>query len=152
MKRKKTRTFRKPPPLLHLTWKRKFWKFVFINALAMYRNFCCMEHSVPSSFKQAHHFITHKQFLLLQVTSFHCIQQHARHCAFFSTWESSLPNPVCSCFDSDSFKIGVNTLCSVTMSLHKECFQDLQPVKGATVTGIASYIIANAGGTFCFNV
>ena len=59
MKRKKTRTFRKPPPLLYLTWKWKFWKAVIMTALALYRICCYMEHSTTSSFKHAHHFVTH---------------------------------------------------------------------------------------------
>jgi hypothetical protein len=42
--KREKRTFRKPPSLLHLTWKWKFWKFVFMNALALYRIYCYMEH------------------------------------------------------------------------------------------------------------
>ena len=152
MKRKKTRTFRKPPPLLHLTWKWKFWKLMVMTALALYRICCYMEHSITSSLKEAHHFITHLPSLLLKASHHHCIQQHARHCAFFSTSDSSFLNPVRSRFDTDSFKIGIDTLCSVTMSPRKECFQDLKPVEGATVTGIAGGIVANARGTFCFNI
>ena len=91
MKRKKTRTFRKPPPLLYLTWKWKFWKSVIMTALALYRICCYMEHSTTSSLKQAHHFVTHLPSLLLQAIHYCCIQQHARHCAFFSTSDSSSP-------------------------------------------------------------
>jgi len=66
------------------------------------------------------------------------------HCAFFSTSDSSLPNPVRSRFDTDFFKIVIDTLCSVTMSPCKECFQDLKPDEGFIVTGIAGGIVANA--------
>ena len=144
MKRKKSRKFRKPPPLLHLTWKWKFWKLFIMTALTLYKVCCYMEHSFTSSLKQAHYFATLFRSFLLQTIPWRCTQQHARHCAFFSTLDSSLPNPVCSRFDTDSFKIGVDTLCSVTMSPRKECFQDLKPVEGATVNGIAGGIVANA--------
>ena len=141
-----------PPPLLHLTWKWKFWKLVFMNALALYRICCYMEHSITSSLKEARHFITHLPSLLLKAICHHCIQQRARHCVFFSTSDSSFPNTVRSRFDTDSIKIGIDTLCSVTMSPRKECFQDLKPVERATVTGIAGGIVANARGIFCFNI
>jgi hypothetical protein len=151
MKRKKTRAFRKPPPLLYLTWKWNFWKAVIMTALALYRICCYMEHSTTSSLKQTHHFITHLPSptsgypLLLHPTTYQtlCILFHIR---------LSSPNPVRSRFDTDSFKIGIDTLCSVTISPRKECFQDLEPVEGATVTGIAGGIVASTRGTFCFNI
>ena len=125
---------------------------VIMTALALYRICCYMEHSTTSSLKQAHHFVTHLPTFLLQAIHYRCIQQHARHCAFFSTTDSSSPKPACSRFDTDSFKFGIDTLCSVTMSARKECFQDLKPVEGATVTGIAGGIVVNAQCTFCFNI
>ena len=41
-------------------------------------------------------------------------------------------------FDTDSFKIGVDTLCSITMSANKSCFKNLKPITGSMVRGIAS--------------
>ncbi len=123
-----------------------------MTALALYRICCYMEYSITSSLKKARHFITHLPPLLLNAIRHRHIQKHTRHCAFFSTSDSSFLNPVRSRFDTDSFKIGIDTLCSVTMSPRKECFQDLKPVEGATVTGIAGGIVANARGTFCFNI
>ena len=154
MKRKKTRTFRKPPPLLHLTWKWKFWKLVFMNALALYRICCYMEHSITSSLKEAHHFITHLPSLLHKAICHHCIQQHARHCAFFSTSDSSFLNPVRSRFDTDSFKIGIDTMCSCTMSGNKHHFEDLREgPTPKTVGGIGDSTLKIAGiGTFIFNI
>ena len=57
-------------------------------------------------------------------------------------------------FDTDSFKIGIDTMCSCTMSGNKHHFEDLK--KGPTpktVGGIGDSMLKIAGtGTFVFNI
>jgi hypothetical protein len=55
-------------------------------------------------------------------------------------------------FDTDSFRIGIDTLCLVTISEKKECFQDLKVSEGATIVGIAGGLVSQGTGTFCFTI
>ena len=42
-----------------------------------------------------------------------------------------------ACFATDSFRIGVDTLCTSTLLGNKHHFEDLQLYNGKSVTGIA---------------
>ena len=57
-------------------------------------------------------------------------------------------------FDTDSFKIGIDTLCSVTMSGVRECFQDLKDIDDPAILakGIAGGLQIKGSGTFCFKL
>ena len=55
-------------------------------------------------------------------------------------------------FDTDSFCIGVDTLCTCTLSGNKEHFEDLQLYKGKEVTGISGGLEIAGEGTFVFNI
>jgi hypothetical protein len=100
-----------------------------------------LSHQLTQSSSSLHHSST------ISPTAGHPLSFHPTTCkalCIFSTSDSSLSNPACSWFDTDSFQSGVNTLCSVTMSCHKEHFQDLKLVEGATVTGTADGIVVNS--------
>ncbi len=55
-------------------------------------------------------------------------------------------------FDTDSFRIGVDTLCTRTLSGNKEHFKDLRLYKGKEVTGISGGLEIAGEGTFVFNI
>ena len=56
-------------------------------------------------------------------------------------------------FDTDSFRISVDTLCTCTVSGNKDHFGDLQLNKGEEVMGICVGGLQIAGeGTFVFNI
>ena len=55
-------------------------------------------------------------------------------------------------FDTDSFRIGVDTLCTRTLSGNKEHFEDLHLYKGKEVTGISGGLEIAGEGTFVFNI
>ena len=55
-------------------------------------------------------------------------------------------------FDSDSYRIGIYTLCTRTLSGNKNRFQDLQLYKGKSVTGIAGGLEIAGEGTFVFRI
>jgi hypothetical protein len=55
-------------------------------------------------------------------------------------------------FDTDSFKIGIDTLCSITMSGNVKCFENLKPVLSGSVGGIAGGLSIQGTGTFCFKI
>ena len=81
--------------------------------------------------------------------------KHRLNCrrANIVAYESLLrPYTTMAKFDTDSFKIGVDTLCSVTMSANKSCFENLKPITGSMVGGIASGLPAAGIGTFCFKL
>jgi hypothetical protein len=55
-------------------------------------------------------------------------------------------------FDTESFRIGVDTLCTRTLSGNKDHFEDLKPYKGSKVTGISGGLEIQAEGTFVFSI
>jgi hypothetical protein len=68
--------------------------------------------------------------------------------------DSEANPPVRARFDTDSFRIGVDTLASCTMSGNKECFENLMLISnGPVVDGFAGNKAKIAGkGTFCFKI
>jgi hypothetical protein len=52
------------------------------------------------------------------------MKQNAQYLAFVLVTNSAVPDPIQCRFDTDSLKIGVDTLCSITMSSKKDNFQD----------------------------
>ena len=55
-------------------------------------------------------------------------------------------------FDTNSFLIGVDTLCTWTLSGNRDHFEDLKPYKGLQVTGIAGGLEIATEGTFVFRI
>ena len=54
------------------------------------------------------------------------------------------------CFDSDSFHIGIDTLCTRNLSGNKNHFQDLRLYNRKSVTGIAGRLDIAGKGMFVF--
>jgi hypothetical protein len=166
MKRKKKQRFRKPPPLYHLTWKFKIFKLTLAFALCALKVGCCVERFVCSSFW----FLRYCYCLFCRDIVPHLAKNiHNLHLHFpiytklydcypvaeFVGYQSASDYPPIAQarFDTDSFKIGIDTLCSVTMSAKRECFQNLQPVAdGPFVDGIAGGLKVRGIGTFCFKI
>jgi hypothetical protein len=108
----------KPKPLFHLTWKFKVITLTLHAAFVLYMVGCRVEHLV-GSFVQ----------WLLSVNSF-CYRTElncriGKHTVLHAFQTHAPPPPSHTFqprFDTDSFRIGIDTLCSVTMSGKKECF------------------------------
>ena len=65
--------------------------------------------------------------------------------------DTTVPAPTQSRFDTDSIKIGIDTLCSIAMSSQQENFENLIAYAGGTVTCISGGLASQSIGTFCFN-
>ena len=144
MKQKKRRKFRKPKPLFHLTAKGKLLIGIHLFAIRFHRvlNY------------------VYKQIQLLQ-SCLHSLFYHARSkslnpvvVACPATATGLVPRRLHSQFDTDSFKIGIDTMCSCTMSGNKHHFQDLREgPTPKTVGGIGDSALKIAGiGTFTFKI
>ena len=140
--------FIKQKPLFYLRWKFKVLTFFLHAAIFIYLVGCHVEHLVGHSFQ----LLLHPHHLRHRLDLSYRINKHAVAHAFQSTKESSPLPPFQPRFDTDSFRIGIDTLCSITMSGKKECFKDLKPSEGATISGIAGGLVSQGTGTFCFNI
>ena len=140
--------FIKPTPLSYLTWKFKILTFFLRTAIYTYLVGCRVERLVGHSFKLllCPRHLRHRLDLSCRVN------KHAVTHAFQSTTASSSLPPFRPRFDTDSYRIEIDTLCSITMSGRKECFRDFKPSEGATITGIAGGLVSQGTGTFCFNI
>jgi hypothetical protein len=167
MKRKKKKKFRKPPPLYHLTWKYKLFKLTLAFIIGSLKVGCCVERFISSScwflhycFWLLHHDIVSTackttKYLHLHLPSFAKLYSSypiGDFVAFKSN--ADIYPPVRTRFDTDSFRIGVDTLASCTMSGNKECFENLMLISnGPVVDGFAGNKAKIAGeGTFCFKI
>ncbi len=138
----------KPKPLFYLTWKFKAIKLTVRAAASIYLAGCRVERLVGHSSQ----LLLYLSQLCHRIALYCRMRHHAIHQAFRSTTASSSSLPYHSRFDTDSFRIGVDTLCSVTMSGKKECFKDLKPSEGATIVGMAGGLVSQGTGIFCFNI
>jgi hypothetical protein len=139
--------YKKPKPLFHLTWKYKAMKLTIRLAASIYQAGCRVERLVGRSFQLL--LCVHSLIYQLELN---CrLKTHSVRHAFKSTG-TFLSHPFRPRFDTDSFRIGIDTLCSITMSGKKECFKDLKPSEGATIVGIAGGLVSKGTGTFCFNI
>ena len=118
MKQNKRRKFRKPKPLFHLTTKGKLIIRIYLFVIRLHRvlNHVSKQiqllHLSLRSFFHRHH--THSRPLDLMVV------------ACPATATSQVPKHFHGQFDTDSFKIGIDTMCSCTMSGNKHHFEDLR--------------------------
>jgi hypothetical protein len=151
MKRKRANKGKhtKPPKLFHLTWKFKTicltLRAITFAAMAG----CRVKRLVGSFFQQMLLCVCHlRHRLCIQCR----LQRHSATVAFHSTIDKLSNMPFRPRFDTDSFKIGIDTLCSVTMSGSKDCFKDLRLSEGATISGIAGGLVSQGQGTFCFQL
>jgi hypothetical protein len=167
MKRKKKKKFRKPPPLYHLTWKYKLFKLTLAFIVCSLKVGCCVERLVGSSFWFLHYCFW---YLRRDIVSTACKTSKYLHLhlPLFTKLYSSYPignfvayqsdseanPPVRARFDTDSFRIGVDTLASCTMSGNRDCFENLMLISnGPVVDGFAGNKAKIAGkGTFCFKI
>jgi hypothetical protein len=154
MKRKKNRRFRKPPKLYQLTTRYKLFQLTLMVILAALRVGCRVERFVGRAWKSLP--LLRSQIQSEIVAHFTKILHylHIRSQFEFVAYEIEIDAhpPVQARFDSDSFKIGIDSQCSVTMSSIVDCFEDLVPVNGPIVGGIAGGLKQVARGTFCFRL
>jgi hypothetical protein len=149
MKRKKKRKFRKPKSLFKLTWQYKALVLTVRALLGIYKVGCRVERFVCSSLSVVNCLVNSKslQGLINRVKG----RVNFRE-ANIVACEALLPSAVARArFNTDSFKIGVDTMCSVTMSGNRNCFEDLKPLDSA-VGGIAGGLAVKGRGTFCFKL
>ena len=146
MKRKKKKKFRKPPALFHLTWK---FKAVAYTVKALKLIDCCV----------GWRYLRSAEVVVSRLLGFlRHLRDHTAICrttvvpivAYTSETPLHEP-PIRARFDTDSFPIGVDSLCSITMSPVKDCFQDLRYFK-EFVGGIVGGLPAKGVGTFCFKI
>ena len=78
-------------------------------------------------------------------------QAAARIIANESTMEADTPTYLAR-FDSNSFHIGIGTLCTQTLSRSKSHFQDLQLYNGKSMTDIAGGLEIASKSTFVFRI
>jgi hypothetical protein len=154
MKRKKQKRFRKPKPLFHLTWKYKAVTLTLCALVAAYKVGCRVERFVSSSLSGGFCWVL-SLFSKASTRSISCdpTPQQGYLKARFVAFQSLLfQNASKARFDTDSFKIGIDTLCSITMSSNRNCFKNLKPLNGPTVGGIAGGLQIQGVGTFCFKL
>lgn len=123
MKRKKKRKFRKPPSLFYLTWKYKFLLLTIWTIKILLTVGCRVGPFVRRAFG-----------VLLRISSSLCTDipsqaikalhyLHLRSQFEFVVYASEVDcvsaTPMKARFDTDSFKIGIDTQCLVTMSSMK---------------------------------
>ncbi len=97
--------FIKPKSLFHLTWKFKALKLTLCTATFVYLVGCHMERLVGYSFQR----LLHLHQLRHQIGLNCQMRKHAIRQAFKSTTATSLPLPFWPRFDTDSFRIGIDT-------------------------------------------
>jgi hypothetical protein len=142
MKRKKTRKFRKLQPLFHLTWQYKAMMPTWRLLLAILRVGCCTERWLdrlvsPITIKCWIQWLTCRYRL-------HETQIVAYQYVYHNTAHNKAK------FDTDSFTIVVDTLCSITMSGNVTCFENLKRMTSGSVGVIAGGLSIQGIGTFCF--
>ena len=148
MKKKREKKFRKPSPIFQLTTKYKLLTFFLRAVWVLLTVGCRVERFVCCSWSQG-------KVLFLYFKSFFNSLFHPQSFRLpfiaCTSQVTSYPSYLAR-FDTDSFDIGIDTMCSCTMSSLRNCFQDLKPFKPA-VEGIAgSQIQATGIGTFCFKL
>jgi hypothetical protein len=166
MRRKKKRRFRKPRPLFHLTTKFELMRLTFLFVMTALRVGCRVVWVVESVLANTSRFyrrITSYPSYFLRHYVIHPLRRHLPsfvtcYLPRFVAYESSSDPEDClperARFDTDSFRIGIDTLCSVTMSGIRECFQDLEEIDDPAMRakGIAGGLEIKGSGTFCFKI
>jgi hypothetical protein len=151
---KENRRFRKPPKLYQLTMRYTLFQITLMIILAALRVGCRMERFVGCAWKSLP--LLRSQIKSETVAHFTKILHHLHiHSQFeFVAYETEIEShpPIQARFDFDSFKIGIDSQCSVTILSIVDCFEDLVPVDGPFVGGIAGGLKQVARGTFCFKL
>ena len=111
---------------------------------------CCMERLVGSSF----HWLLNISLFCCRIELNCRMAKHAALQAFQTHAPIPPSHPLCPQFDTDSFRIGIDTLCSIsiTMSGKQEFFHDLHLSQGDTVVDITGGLVSQGTSTFCFDL
>ncbi len=135
MKRKK----RKIPKLTHLL-------------VAALRVGCCVERALRIAYRRtrraARSFYS-KALKVREKTMARVSHKYSTIIAFQANTGEDLPTHLAR-FDTDSFRIGVDTLCTRTLSGNKEHFEDLKMYDGSKVTGISGGLEMKRDRHLCF--
>ena len=150
MKKKKKKRFRKPPQIFHLTTKYKILTSIVRAIWVLLTVGCRVERFISSSWSRGSKLFSNFRSHLQKLS----IQRLPSSGLPFVAYTSHLPSFYTNIarFDTDSFDIGIDTMCSCTMSSNKDCFQDLVQFS-PSVEGIGgSSLQATGKGTFCFKL
>ena len=149
MKRKKRRRFRKPQPLFHLTTKYKLLTFLMRAVWLLLTVGCRVEGFVCASWSQGKVLFDYIRSIFNNYSI--STKPSGLPVVAYTSQVSTYPLHLAR-FDTDSFPIGIDTMCSCTMSNQINCFKDLKPFQ-PNVEGIAgSQLQATGIGTFCFKL
>jgi len=136
--------------------KRKTRKIPRLTYLlvAAFRVGCCIERALRIAYLRARQAACSFHSVLLNVrekTGEKVRDKYSRIIAFQANTGEDLPTHLTR-FDTDSFCIGVDTLCTRTLSGNKDHFEDLKPYKGSKVTRISGGLEIEGEGTFVFRI
>ncbi len=112
---------------------------------AAFRVGCCVERAIHITYLQLRKAASHASSVISRIKA--KIRHHeVEFLAQESHFEQDSPTYL-ALFDIDSFRIGVDTLCTRTLSGNKEHFEDLHLYKGKEVTGISGGLEIAGEGT-----
>jgi hypothetical protein len=117
--------------------KRKMPKLTYLLVDA-FRVGCCIEIALRIAYlraRRAAHSFSSTVLKVREKAAEKVSNRYSQILAFQASTGEDIPSHL-ACFDTDSFRIGVDTLCTRTLSDNEEHFEDLQPYKGSKVTGI----------------
>ena len=141
IKHRKKKSFVRPPPKFIKPQEMARTYFIMALAVSLFKVGCRVESLLSHKFRFRVPFCNPARGPLSQRTAY---QAH-------STASSSSPLEVR--FDTDSFKIGIDNHCSVTMVKSKDYFEDLVlDEQGERVDGIEGGLKILGRGTFRFNI
>eukprot|EP00956_Cyclotella_meneghiniana_P024931 scaffold50987_cov75-Cyclotella_meneghiniana.AAC.2 len=133
MKRKKKRRFRKPEPLFYLTTKYKVLTFLMRAAWLLLTVGCRVEGFVCASWSQGKVLFDYIRSIFNNYSI--STKPSGLPVVAYTSQVSTYPLHLAR-FDTDSFPVGIDTMCSCTMSNQINCFKDLKPFQ-PNVEGIA---------------
>jgi hypothetical protein len=92
-----------------------------------------------------------KVLIVREKTTGQVSNKYSNIIAFQANTGEDLPTHLAR-FDTDSFRIGVDTLCTRTLSGNKDHFEDLRTYDGSKVTEISGGLEIKGVGTFVFRI
>ena len=133
--------------------KRNIPKLTHLLAAAL-RVGCCVERALRIAYlraRRAAHSFHSTVLKMKEKTAVKVSDRHSSIIVFQASTGEDLPTYLAR-FDTDSFRIGVDTLCTRTLSGNKDHFEDLQLYRGQKVTGISGGLEIAGQGTFVFRI
>jgi hypothetical protein len=122
--------------------------------VAAFRVGCCVERALRIAYlraRRAAHSFCSTILKVREKTTVRVSNEYSKIIAFQANTGEDLPTHLAR-FDTDSFRIGVDTLCTRTLSGNKEHFEDLKTYDGSQVTGISGGLEIKGVGTFVFRI